>query len=210
MSAGVVQINEGTGKGLSYVSFTDEASNTAYMERVTQAEPVSASYTVSISSGISMATANAHLLQIMAGASKRFAIRRIKLWQVATATAAAIKQIQIVLLTTAGTGGGVITPRALDRADAVFSGSAMTLPTGKGTESDILDEFESASWSAIPTTGILTPLVDEEWDDAHSKSIVIPGGTSNGIAIKLITADGGTPLIRGRVKISEGLVAAVA
>lgn len=210
MAAAVVQINEGTGKSLSYVSFTDEASNSAYVERVSLHEPVSATYTVSITTAISFATANAHLLQIMAGTSKRFALRRLKLWLTAAATAAAIKQMQLVLLTTAGTGGGAITPCAIDRADTTFSGASQTLPSSKGTESDILWEFDCAAWAAVPTTGILPPIIDEEWDDRGSKSIVIPAGTSNGLALKLITSDGGTPTIRGTAKIVEGLVHTVA
>lgn len=142
----------------------------------------------------SIATANDHVLQIMAGSSLNVKIRRIRLEQSAVAGTAAIGSFDILRLTTAGTGGSSVTPAKLDNADAAAGATAMTVPSAKGTESTIIASSRMHVRSAVSTTG----SADDAWEWVqlpNSKPIVIAAGTSNGIAVKSLTAITGASLL---------------
>lgn len=151
-----------------------------------------ASYNVpTAAAGTSAATAASHLLQIMAGGSLNVYVRAIRIYQLAVATVAAIDAIEIVRLTTAGTGGTAITPAPRDASDAASGATGMTLPTVKGTEGTFVDRA-TGQWTqtiATQSGGRQAVLVAEfVWDDLRSKSLRIPAGTTNGIAVKNPTA----------------------
>jgi hypothetical protein len=142
------------------------------------------SYTVT-APAISAATLNDHMLEIMAGASLNVRIRRIIITQNAAAAAVGGLALRLFRLTTAGTGGGAVTPSKLDNADGAAGATAMTLPTAKGTEAvQVWGESLYAATGAIPMTRNRF-----EWLQVpNSKPIIIPAGTANGLAIKNATA----------------------
>jgi hypothetical protein len=148
--------------------------------------------TYSVVGAPSTATANSHLVQIMAGASNRVRIRRIEYYLNTLATTAAFGVVSLFRLTTAGTGGGAVTPSAFDPADSGSGATAMTLPTVKGTEGA---QIWTGAAYFMQTAGASTPLVQPilvwDFDRLHSKPITIAAGTTNGVAIKQETAIAG-------------------
>jgi hypothetical protein len=149
-----------------------------------------ASYLVA-ASAVSAATANSHLLQVMAGGTNLVRIRRISLEQGANATTAAAMQLQVLRLTTAGTGGTAVTPRPANTADSASGATAMTLATAKGTEGVILIDTIVLMRQAILATGAQADRAFV-WEAGRDRGpIVIAAGTTNGIALKNVTAIAG-------------------
>jgi hypothetical protein len=187
MGESLVQVTEGSGKKLHTWQRTIGANNVED-EYVLLGENALASYIVG-TGATSTATANSHLLQIMAGASNKVRIRRIEMYQTGLATTAAIMDLAIYRLSTAGTGGTAYTPQPLDPSDTAAGCSGMGLPTVKGTEGG------TAVWggniymmqTASATAPLLQPLVID-FDRPRSKPLVIAAGATNGIAIKNFTA----------------------
>lgn len=138
--------------------------------------------------GVSGATANSHLLQIMAGADDRVGIKRIQIFQAANANANASFTFDIIRLTTAGSGGTAVTPRALDPVSPSPGATAETLPSSKGTEGVWMGRWRSSISTAVTTVG-LNPLLDLTFGDNNTKPLYIAAGTSNGICIKNASAD---------------------
>ena len=187
MAESIVQVNSGSGPKLHTWSRTIGA-NTVEDEAVFPAEYPLASY-IAIGAAVSTATANDHLLQLMAGASLNVRIRRITVEQRGTATTAAALTMEIWRLSTAGTGGTAVTPRPMDTSDAASGATAMTLPTAKGTESVLIKPFVITFRQAI--SGTASPADDApfEWTQHPGmKPLMIPAGAANGIAIKNTSA----------------------
>ena len=184
MPDSTVQINEGTGVFLSHWQRT-KTSNTVNEAAVVLSEPYLASYSVSVTTAAATATANSHLLQIMAGALNRVVLRRLVVYQMVAAGAATAVNLQLLRLTTAGSGGTSFTPRALDPIDTATAATAQTLPSSKGTEGNIL-------WTGVmnvaASAGVQQPILDLRWDDPRTRPPVIAAGTSNGLALKNITS----------------------
>jgi hypothetical protein len=143
-----------------------------------------ATYSV-LSGAVATATANSHLLQIMAGASLNVRIRRITIRQGTPPAAVNANELNIVRLTTAGTGGTAVTPAKADSGDSAAGATAMTLPTAKGTEGVIYKQ--SPAW--LGTSALPAPQPVWLWEQLpNTKPIIIPAGTANGIAIKNVGA----------------------
>lgn len=184
MPESFVQITEGGGKKLRTFERTVGANN-VHEEGVVLGEPYLASYTIVTSTAPSTATSASHLLQIMAGASLKVRIRRIEIYQAVMATAATVQDFSIFRLTTAGTGGTSITPVVMDPADSAASVSPMTLPTVKGTEGTRPALRYAYLMQTIAASAELTnPIAVFDFDLPRSKPLIIPAGTSNGIAVK--------------------------
>lgn len=190
MAESFINVTEGSGKKLHTWNRTIGA-NDVHDEAVYLGEQPLAEYRVS-TAGTSLATAASHNLQIMAGASLNVYIRRIRVFQTVVATTAALAPFTLFRLTTAGTGGTVVTPRPLDTTDAASGATAMTLPTVKGTEGV---EIESLVGYLLQTLGASLGVPQmallAEWDfrsGPRQKSLRIPAGTANGIAVKNINA----------------------
>lgn len=189
MAEAFINLTEGSGKKAHAWDRTIGA-NTVLDEFTLPGEYPLASYTVYFSN-ISIATANDHVLQIMAGSSLNVRIRRIWYEQNGNATTAARDEITLLRLTTAGTGGTTVTPAKLDNGDSAAGATAMTLPTAKGTEGTILRGSVLIMRQAIATTGT-QPEEGILWEQHPGmKPWIIPAGTSNGIAIKHVTAIAG-------------------
>lgn len=182
MAESIINVTEGSGRKLHTWNRTIGA-NSIEDEFVLPGEFPYATYSV-VAAGISGATANSHIVQIMAGGTLPVRIRSITITQMAAPAAVVAYALQIFRVTTAGTGGTAITPRPYDSADAASGATAMTLPTVKGTEGVQL--HQEALWlgtAAIPTTN--NRLEWPNWSPSgRLKSIIIPAGTTNGIVVK--------------------------
>jgi hypothetical protein len=157
-------------------------------EVVVHGEQYLASYTAS-ANGVSTATGG-HVIQLMAGASLNVRVRAlyIVLFQ---ATAAGAVRLGWKRLTTAGTGGTVVTPNKMDNADAASGATAMTLPTVVGTVTG--DYF----WQTVFQTAAAAPQPTGQnwlWENTEKgKPLIIPAGTTNGIGLVIVnTAAGST------------------
>jgi len=181
----VTQVTEGSGKKLHTFQRTIGA-NVVEDEVVLQGIPYLASYHV-FGTGLAIATSNDQVIQLMAGASLDVYVTRIYGTQGTNAGAAAISGFEIVRLSTAGTGGGSVTPTQVDASDAASGATAMTLPTTPGTTGSRLWRKRAIIRGAIPAVQEL-PLFDERWGPpALTKPIRIVAGTSNGICIRVLT-----------------------
>jgi len=181
----LVQVTSGAGPKLHTWQRTVGANNVED-EFTLNAEPPIATYFTTTGSGISIATANSHVYQLMAGASLNVYVRRIAVYQSALATAAAIANMQVIRLTSAGTGGSVANTTPLDTSDAASGAACMTLPTAKGTETNLVGHKTAQFIQTVPTggTGTATLLCEWDYDRLRSKGLRIPAGAANGIAIK--------------------------
>lgn len=180
-------VTAGSGTNLHTVT-TSIGGSTVHDQVIKQGEAYLATYT--ISSSMSTATAASHLLQVMAGSTLNVYIRRIVITQYLVAATAAMARLQIYRLTTAGTGGGSVTPSPLDTTDSASGATAMTLPTAKGTEGA---ELWRTGAAFIQTVGAgtfpgATILADWDFERMRTKGIRIPAGTANGIAVKNVDA----------------------
>lgn len=186
MAESIINVTEGSGKKLHTFNRTIGA-NSVEDEVMLLGEQYLASYYIVGSAATT--TANSHLLQVMAGASLKVRIRRVEISQYALATTAAIMDLALVRLTTAGTGGSAVTPSALDTSDSSSGATAMQLPTAKGTEGAFVG---GGNAYLMQTAGASTPQVQPLWvwefDRPRSKSLIIAAGTANGIAVKNLTA----------------------
>lgn len=186
MAESLVQVTEGSGKKLHTWSRSIGA-NTVEDEAVYLADQPLASYSINTAAA-SLATANDHVLQIMAGASLPVYVRRIQFMQVGLATTAGFSSVQILRLTTAGTGGTASTVAPLDTTDPAAGCTGMTLPTVKGTEGTRLWIGSIGVVQTIPAAGANPLILDLDFDRLRIKPIRIPAGTANGICVKIITA----------------------
>lgn len=185
MPESIVQVTEGSGKKLHTFQRTIGA-NTVEDEVTIQGEQHLATYNL-WATGISWATINSHIVQLMAGAALNVYVRSIRLFQTGLATAAALATWELRRLTTAGTGGGALSVPALDSVDAAAGAAGMSLPAVKGTEGVVL---YTGSVALIQTMGASAPaapwplLVEVDFEKLRGKALRIPAGVANGIALK--------------------------
>lgn len=182
-------VTAGSGTDLHTVT-TSIGGSTVHDQVIKHGEPYLATYVIASAGSVSIATAADHVVQIMAGSTLNVYIRRIRVFQTTVATAAAMAQLHIFRLTTAGTGGTSITPAPIDTTDSAAGATAMTLPTAKGTESTRVGMASASLIQTNPTggPGNATLLADWNFDQLRTKGLRIAAGTSNGIAVKTINA----------------------
>jgi len=179
-------VDEGVDKNIaSYQRSVDAATVETY--KYVEDEPFMATYTVVGQTALGISTANSHIFQIMAGGTLRVGLKRLVLEQVANATTTARIQLQAWALTTAGTGGTALTPRALDPLSATVGATVMTLPSSKGAENSIRDQRHHLIHTTATTVGV--ERLVWEWGDGRHQGIWITAGVSNGIAIKCVPSD---------------------
>jgi|SRR4051812_32911289 hypothetical protein len=195
MAESLIQVTEGTGKKAHTFQRTVGA-NAVEDEVILHGEPYEASYVIR-GSGVSTATLDSHLLQIMAGGTLNVYVDRIIVYQQAAATTAAIVPCDLVRLSTAGTGGTAVTPAPLDTVDAASGATAMTLPGVKGTETTTVDiaagyfaQTIAASLGVPQSSAVFT----WDYDRRRVKAIRIPAGASNGLAVKIRAATAGATI----------------
>lgn len=182
MAEGFVNVTEGSGKKLHTWDRTIGA-NAVHDEFTLPGEFVYPSYFARFE-GVSIGTANDHVLAIWAGSSLNVRIRRIWIRQAAAAGAANLAVIQVLRTNTTPSGGTAVTMGKADSADATAGYSAATLPSTKGTETGVpLIVF---AFDALATRPFADPIVWEQ--HPGMKPIIVPAGTTNGIALKISTA----------------------
>lgn len=186
MPISYVQVTEGSGRKIRSHQSVDGA-DTVEQWSVVLGEPFLAQYAVAVSTAVALTAANSHVLQIMAGASLRVGVRRIVVSQIVAATATAQCLFEVRRLTTAGAGGTAWTPNPTDPADAASGATAMTLPTAKGTEGVSLWEEVALLHQTMTTVGI-NRVLSLDWTGTRTGALWIAAGTSNGIALKNVTA----------------------
>lgn len=185
-----VQVAEGVGKFLRMHQRSIGGTN-VQIEGVQIEDSAYAVYSVT-ASGISLATANSHLIQFMAGAGTTLYLHLLRVYQLALATVAAIDELQLFRLTTAGTGGVVAPPQRMDNTDAVDTFTAMTLPAVKGAEGAnplVRASIQTTQTVATQSGGKQATLLAEfDWTVAGAKKPRVNAGAANGFALKNPTA----------------------
>lgn len=186
MPESFVQITEGTGKKL-HTNQRTVGANTVEDEVVVLGEPYLAGYTM-VANNIAT-SGTGHVLQIMAGASLKVRIRSITI-DLSTSTAAGRLVLGLKRLTTAGTGGTAVTATPLETSDAAAGAAGMTLPSVVGSISGdyfAMPVFQTAAANPQPS--------GQRWQwirHSHQKPLIIPAGTSNGIAIIIVALVAGS------------------
>lgn len=137
-------------------------------------------------SGISVATTAAHILQVMGDGTNYSRILRYRITPTDDIPAAAsVLSIQLVRLTTAGTGGSAVTPRGYDPADSAYGGGAQTLPSSKGTEGNALLQHRIQLPASLPFLSVASTWT---WEASpFGKPIIFGTGTTSGIVWKVET-----------------------
>lgn len=198
---GFVQITEGAGKRIAAGTYT-ENSQVVFDQKVLIGEPYLPTYYAQ-AQGVSVATVNDHLLQIMAGASLIVRLKWLHIEQTSNTTTVNVGQFALFRVSSAGTGGTAVTPAKANTADAAAGATAMTIPTAKGTETTELFRTVLVMRQALLATGA-QPDDDFQWTPAlTTEPPMIAAGTSNGIVIKNITAIAGAPTVNIVVAFTE-------
>lgn len=192
MAEAFFNATEGSGKKLHTFNRTIGA-NDVHDEYVQHGEPGLPTYVLS-HGPTSIATANDHPIQLMAGATLVLYVRSILVYQAVVATAAAIAQFGVFRLSTAGTGGTAASPVPLDTTDSAGA-TGMTLPTAKGTEGARVHLATGGLMQTAPAAGAPTLLFEINFERLRGKALRIPNGTANGIAIKNLAAYAGASIM---------------
>ena len=191
MAAGSsISVTPGSGAKLATSATYTESSATVQDPKMIFGEQYQATY--SVSTGPSMASANSHLLQIMAGSSLKVRLRRLEIYPATLATTVTLGFLSLFRVTSAGTGGTGLTTVAFDPADAASGATAMALPSSKGAEAaSPLWQGSFVAYQVLPTSGAIQPPIILDFDGLRRKPIIIAAGTANGVVLKNITAIAG-------------------
>lgn len=179
MTVSSIEVTPGSGKHIHTAS-RSISSVTREDQYVQQGESDYATYT-QVVSNVSAATSADHVLQIMGDGTNYCRIKRVEIQQRALAASATTMVIQLIRLSTAGTGGATVTPRGHDAADT-YAGAAMALPSAKGTEGVTLHQWYLPIVAAQP---MIERIV---WDSRlDAKPYIFGSGTANGVCLKVVT-----------------------
>lgn len=178
MTVSSIEVTEGSGKHI-HTSSRSISGVTRQDQYVQQGESEYATYSV-IASDISVATTADHVLQVMGDGTNYCRLRSVTIRQSTLAGSAGTLGIQLLRISTAGTGGTTVTPRGLDAADT-YAGAAMTLPTAKGTEGNVLQQWR------LPVVAAQPMIYECGWEHRlGAKPIIFGTSTANGIAFKVV------------------------
>ena len=174
-----IAVTEGAGKKLAADTYT-ENSQVVLDQKVILGENYIASYSAN-AGGVSC-NVSAHLFQIMAGSSLNVRIRRVRIIQDGVAGAATYTRIYVVRLTSAGSGGSATTPAPMIGTDGASGATAMSGMTATGSTTTVVGRGGLGLVSAQP----INLLNSWEWvADRMMEAILVPAGTSNGIALQI-------------------------
>lgn len=181
--------------GKYHVNNRTIGANSVDQQVILHGEPYLAAYSITTAS-ITIATANAHLLEIMAGSTLPVYLRSIRVYLSVLVTTAAIATWELWRLSSVGTGGTSITPAPLDTTDSASGATAKSLPSPGGTETTKLWSGTTSLEQTAPTAGASTLIVDLDFDDLFRTKVPrIAAGTSNGLALKWVSASTGASAI---------------
>lgn len=193
-----VGVNPGTVLFLATGPTYSEGGQTVQDSKVIIGESYLAHYTVDNNGATAPPTSTPKAwFTLNAGASLVIRVRRLLISQdtVATTTAGSLL-LGLYRTTSAPVGGTVQTPRPFDPGDAAAGATAASVDnsvfTSDPTSVGRLALFSLPVAVAYPTP---PPFELRFGDQPGTKSLVIPAGTSNGLALLLISANafGGTP-----------------
>lgn len=178
-----VQVTQGSGTRLHTFN-KSVGGQTVHEEVMLPGEYGLATYSAG-QAGIGVASTGTHAFQLMAGSSLNLYLKRMEIRQVALAGAATITTLTLLRLTTAGTGGTSLAPQPYDTTDPSAGATfAHTVTTPGATGATLIRGIPLALASGAPTT--IVPFI---WDASlNRKAIRIPAGTSNGIALAVVSA----------------------
>lgn len=180
-----IQVTSGTGPKIATGPTYTENANVVQDQKVILGEPYLATYALT-HTPVTTGNSNSDFLEIMAGASLNVRIRYMEVLQLVLATTAAITNILLVRLTSAGSGGTAVTPRPLNPADSAAGATAMTLPSVVGGQgATIANSCPYFLQTANASTQFQQPIIT--WDFRQAP-LIIPAGTSNGITIRITAA----------------------
>ena len=182
MTDSVIGVSTGTDKYLG--STSRSVGGTAREEQyIIEGQATLPTYSI-IADDVSVATANDHLIQIMADGTNytRLVSLRVEPTEDAPASNGYIK-LGLYRLTTAGTTGTALNDAPYDTADS-YAGDMRTLPGSKGTEGQLLRTFYMSMTTAPADEA--SPKYIEWTPPAGGKPIVFGNGTGDGIALKII------------------------
>jgi hypothetical protein len=201
LAAGSFAFSVGAGTNQHTITWTRGAV-TGHAGLVHPAEYQEASYRID-GQGSSVATTNDDTLQVMAGSTLNVYVRGIRIWQAGLSAAANTVALDLMRVTTAGTGGTVITPRKLNSGDAAAGCTAMSaVPNAtRGTAGDLLGRYRLALSSAQPTNSNGAYVVYEA--QTILESIRIAAGTTNGLVLRVSAGITTAPSIDWELDVTE-------
>ncbi len=175
-----IGITDGSGKNLATFS-RSIASTTREVQYIVPGEFVLPTYTAFVTARAN--TALSHLLVIQGDATNYGLLRRLTIKQANIATASTM-EIKVFRTTTAPVGGTSVSGRSFDLGDTTpYAGVITSLPTTKGTESDLMLQFRIGLASANPIT---KDNMGEWVQAANSKPIRFGTTPGSGLAVKNI------------------------
>jgi len=198
-----IGVTPGAGAKLATGPTYTENGNVTQDEKVLLGEPYEATYVASWN-GVSVATLNDHLFELMAPNTLQVYIRHIYIAQQGYSTTQGTV-LNLARLTSGGSGGTVRTPAALDSGDAAAGSTVMTLPSTKGAEAASLHQWVMV-FGATGTTALSNPdgnVLDIRFPNQGQKSFRVPSGTANGMCLKLLVAGGAGNTVTGFVEWVE-------
>lgn len=136
--------------------------------------------------GIITTTAGAHLAFIQADGTNYTRLYGVFAKQSTLSGAVNTVDISGFRTTTAGSGGGAISARPMDTGDTnPYAGTIQTLPSSKGTESDLLFTLQVG----VTATNPMTSQYADSWQfSPFVKPIILGTAASGGCAVKQINA----------------------
>lgn len=184
MATSVVESYSGSGTYWWSDSRTVSATtkNALYTMLAESAQPT---YTA-VMKAVPLATANSHLFGFMADGTNYTRLKWIRIWQSTLAGAVNCQDLSLILLSTAGTGGGAISARPMDTSDTnPYAGGIATLNTVKGTETNTMGTLQLG----IATTNPMTNVNYTEWGRQDNlKPLILGTAATSGVALKNINA----------------------
>lgn len=184
MAVSTVRVTEGSGPYLH--TWTRSISSVDRLDQYIQhGEPVEATYSVWTGACL-IGTANTHIVTLNSGASTYTRLVHLGLY-LATGVGTALHQFQLWRTSSAPTGGTDVTPAPFDVADTASATSKYYNPaTATATESVQLATFSAFVGPASLVSN--ATLVEWDFDRPRAKPLIIASGTTNGIALKNVSA----------------------
>lgn len=166
-------------------AYTRTIGGTAREDQVFQLADTEYPTYIALANNVSTATGDDHLMMLMGDGTSYIRVKRFVVQQSYDFPAsAAYLRVALYRLTTAGSGGGTVTARPYDAADAAYGGTIQTLPSSKGTEGTLL--WAGQLYLPVSPGGASSSM---EWrQEPTTKPIVIGASADSGLAWKVTAA----------------------
>lgn len=165
---------------------------------LTQGNSQKATYTINTLTSAPI-TGNYPVLTFEAGTTKTCRVRRVVISNPGFATAGTVLTFELVRTSAASSAGTTVTPAPHDTTDSAFSGVA------RKDGATITAGTQIVTFAvAVPATvaGAFTPFVFEFYGQM-SKSLTVPAGITNGMALRCINGAAGASSLCASMEITE-------